>query len=125
MCHALSSLQVTIGTNISQALERRLSYTGVGEALPLEIIIPSVVGGFAVMVILLVLVMCCIICGYQSKHKKTEQRWTNLLAQMELLEIEMADECKRGNYIVRMSGRENEWALLCLYSENEWALLCL
>ncbi|XP_064399093.1 plexin-A1-like isoform X2 [Halichondria panicea] len=90
-------INVAIGTNISQALERRLSYTTgvVGEVLPLEIIIPSVVGGFAVVVILLVLVMCCIICVYTSKHKKTEQRWTNLLAQMELLEIEMADECKR------------------------------
>ena len=44
--------------------------------------------------------MCCIICGYKSKHKKTEQRWTNLLAQMELLEVEMADECKRGRLCV-------------------------
>ncbi len=87
---------MTIGTNISQVLNESLAYTTVVADPALEIIIPSVVGGFAVVVILLVLVMCCIICGYKSKHKKTEQRWTNLLAQMELLEIEMADECKRG-----------------------------
>ena len=51
-------------------------------------------------IVLLLMIMCCIVCGYyKSKHKKTEQRWTNLLAQMELLEVEMADECKRGRFL--------------------------
>ena len=83
-----------VGRNISVVLAETLSYTS--NEVPLVIIIPSVVGGLLVVIVLFLLITCCITCGYKSKHKKTEQRWTNLLAQMELLEVEMADECKRG-----------------------------
>ncbi len=86
---------VAIGNNIMESLSQKLIYTSANE-IPLLILIPSVVVGFLVVLALLVVIMCCIICAYKSKHKKTEQRWTNLLQQMELLEIEMADECKRG-----------------------------
>ncbi len=84
---------VKIGTSISVELETRLEYSA---GLPLDIIIPASVVGVLLVVAVVVIIMCCIICRYNSKHKKTEQRWTNLLAQMELLEVEMADECKRG-----------------------------
>ena len=70
--------------------------TGTATSTPLEIIIPVVVGGLAAVVLLSLFIICCVVCYHSKKSKKNEQRWTNLLSQMELMEMEMADECKRG-----------------------------
>ena len=51
-------------------------------------------GGGVLLVASLVIIM--VVCVYRSKSKAKDKRLTNLLAQMELWEIEMADECKRG-----------------------------
>jgi hypothetical protein len=83
------------------SLPTTLNYIGdvPSERLPLEIIIPVVVGGLAVVAFFFILIICCVVCYHSRKSKKTEQRWTNLLSQMELMELEMADECKRGELV--------------------------
>ena len=67
-----------------------------GDSLPLEIIIPVIAGGLVAVALFFILIICCVVCYHRRKSKKNEQRWTNLLSQMELMELEMADECKRG-----------------------------
>ena len=76
-------------------LSQELEYI-VPDAVPLVIIIPCVVGGLLLVVAFSVCLICCIACCYNSRARKKEKQWTNLLAQMELMEMEMAEECKRG-----------------------------
>ncbi len=64
------SLQVTIGNNIAQELDERLTYTGIGEVdpVPLEIIIPSVLG---VVVVVVCIMLIIFICFYLISRKKS------------------------------------------------------
>ena len=79
------------------------------EVIPLYIIIPVVAGVLLVVVIISLIIICCVVCLYRKKSKKNEQRWTNLLSQMELMELEMADECKRGMCVIHeQKERERE-----------------
>ena len=90
-------LQVQVGANL-EFLVGTLTYTeSESGATPVYVIIiaASAAGGA---VLLSLLVICCIICWYTRKAREKEKRFTNLLAQMELWEVEMADECKRGEY---------------------------
>ena len=104
-------LQVTIGQNLNFSLGL-LSYAVVDDSNDdtiveigtLDLDFAAVVGVAVVLfvilvLIVLVLVIFIIVCLYRSKTEQREKQLTNLLAQMELLEIEMADECKRGMYI--------------------------
>ena len=92
--------QVSIGQYISESLDTRLRYTTTTtNELPLHIIIPVIAGGLFVVVVFSFLIICCVVCYHRRKSKKNEQRWTNLLSQMELMELEMADECKRGESV--------------------------
>ena len=68
VCHCL--LQVTIGSNISQVLDRQLTYslpTFLGPTVPLEIIIPVIVVIFVLVVCLLMIV---IVCLYLNSRRK-------------------------------------------------------
>ncbi len=65
------SLQVTIGNNIAQELDERLTYTGIlGEVdpVPLEIIIPSVLG---VVVVVVCIMLIIFVCFYLISRKKS------------------------------------------------------
>ena len=66
--------------------------------IPLATIIPAVVIPVAVIFLCCVLSIVAIICFSARVSKKKEQQYTNLIAKMELLEYEMADECKRGEW---------------------------
>ena len=109
---------MNIGQYVHETLPTPLRYIGTvtGGDIPLVIIIPVVAGGPLIVVFLSMLIICCVVCYHRRKSKKNEQRWTNLLSQMELMELEMADECKRGELIdwsvcVRLRGegkRERE-----------------
>ena len=93
--------QVSVGRYVSETLPTPLRYVDAPTAseIPLVIIIPVIGGGLLVVVIFSMLIICCVVCYHRRKSKKTEQRWTNLLSQMELMELEMADECKRGELV--------------------------
>ena len=92
-----SLLQVRVGTTLEFTVGT-LTYTeSEPSSTPLYVIIiaASAAGGA---VLLSLFVICCIICCYTRKAREKEKKFTNLLAQMELWEVEMADECKRGEY---------------------------
>ena len=89
------TFQVSVGAYISESLSQPLVYVA-PSSIPLVIIIPVIAGSVVVVVILSLFIICCVVCYHRKKSKKNEQRWTNLLSQMELMELEMADECKRG-----------------------------
>ena len=87
-------LQVMIGTNLNFTVGT-LMYTSTG-GLSLQLIIPVTVGPVALVLLLSMLVICIIICVTRSSALAKDKRLTTLLSQMELWELEMADECKRG-----------------------------
>ena len=94
------AFQVSVGEFLSETLDDPLTYTEQTQTeLPLEIIIPAVGGSLLVVIFCSVFIVCCVVCYHNKKSKKSEQRWTNLLSQMELMELEMADECKRGKCV--------------------------
>ena len=64
---------------------------------PIVIIVPAVVGGAVVISLLLVCcIVCCVCCQFKRKSKEKEKQVQNLLTHMELMESELADECRRG-----------------------------
>ncbi len=68
-----------------------------GSSGPDYLVIGAAVGGAVVVIgLTCFLIIIIIICGYNSKARQKDKQLTNLLAQMELWEIEMADECKKG-----------------------------
>ncbi len=77
------------------------------------IIVPAVAAPVAVILLCCVIWIVAIICISQRLGKKKEQQYTSLIARMELIEYEMADECKRGIvfYIWRV---ENELVLCAI-----------
>ena len=76
--------------------------SGSSDGTPLTVIIIAASGAGGVL-LFSVLIIVCIICCYTRKAKEKEKQFTNLLTQMELWEVEMADECKRGraNHLYR------------------------
>ena len=62
------SLQVNVGSNISQILDQQLTYTiPVTAAVPLEIIIPSVLGVIVVIVCVVLIISVCVYLNYRKK----------------------------------------------------------
>ncbi len=61
-------MQVNIGSNIVQELDQLLTYIAPVAEVPLEIIIPSVLGGVVMVVCVLVIVFVCI---YRNSRRKT------------------------------------------------------
>ena len=82
-----------IGTNLTFTAGT-LTYTSGG--LNLQLIIPVIAGPVALVLLLSMLVICIVICVTRSSARAKDKRLTTLLSQMELWELEMADECKRG-----------------------------
>ena len=68
-----------------------------GTTPPVAVFIGASCGGGVL--ILLILIMFFVICCVWRRATAREKKFTNLLAQMELWESEMADECKRGEFI--------------------------
>ena len=88
-------LQVSFGQNIVIVLpERLLSTSSPGVSIPL--IIGIVTAGFFVLLIIFCMVIAIIICFSRKQNKKKELQFTNVIAKMELLKVEMVDECKGG-----------------------------
>ena len=63
------------------------------------IIAGSGAGGVFIFSLLLI---CIFLCCFWRRARAKEKQFSNLLAQMELWEVEMADECKRGKYQVHV-----------------------
>ena len=84
--------QVTVGSRDGVQVGT-LEYT-----IDLTIIIAvSVVGGSMIIsLFLMILIICCVCCCYKSKEKKRDRQFQGLITQMELMESELADECRRG-----------------------------
>ena len=60
---------MNVGSNISQVLDQQLTYTGpVTAAVPLEIIIPSVLG---VIVMIVCVMLTIFVCVYRNYWRKT------------------------------------------------------
>ena len=90
-------LQVFVGQNLNFSVGT-LTYVTDDSGVPvIAIAVGASAGG---VLILSVFVICIILCVYSSKSREKDKRLTNLLSQMELWELEMADECKRGEYCV-------------------------
>ena len=86
-------LQVMIGTNFTFTVGT-LRYTTT--PLNLQLIIPVTAGPVALVLLLSMVIICIVICVTRSSARAKDKRLTTLLSQMELWELEMADECKRG-----------------------------
>ena len=91
-------LQVTVGNNIEESLGL-IAYED-SATLPLQVIIPAVAAPVAFILFCCLVSIIGITCITRRTSKKKEQQYTNLIAKMELLEYEMADECKRGMYLL-------------------------
>ncbi len=88
--------QITIG-NIMNLRVGNLTYMAQEDtSVPLSVIIPAVVVPVAAIFICCVVSIVVIILVASRVSKKKERQYTSLIAKMELLEYEMADECKRG-----------------------------
>ena len=84
-----------IGTNLNFTAGT-LTYQAGPQPLNLTLIIPVIVGPVVLVVLISLLLICIIVCVSASRSREKDKRLTTLLSQMELWEIEMADECKRG-----------------------------
>ena len=86
-----------IGTNLNFTVGT-LTYTTATtqEQLNLALIIPVIVGPVVLVLLISLLLICIIMCVSARKSREKDKRLTTLLSQMELWEMEMADECKRG-----------------------------
>jgi len=73
-----------------------LTYQEAPQPLNLALIIPVIVGPVVLVLLISFLLICIIVCVSASRSREKDKRLTTLLSQMELWEIEMADECKRG-----------------------------
>ena len=100
--HKLCFSQVSVGTNINKVLDNRLPFVTAeeGGTLPITIIVPAVVAPVVVIFLCCLIWIAVIICYSRRAGKKKELQYTSLIAKMELLEYNMADECKRGRCCV-------------------------
>ena len=87
-------MQVTIGSNLTKTFNEHLQLPTASNNTMLIIIVVVVV--VVVLLLLGCFLIAVIVCLSRKQQKKKERQYTNLIAKMELLEVEMADECKRG-----------------------------
>ena len=64
----------------------------------LGVIIGAAGGSTGAVVVVSLFAICCIVCCFSRRAKAKDKQFTNLLSRMELWEVEMADECKRGEF---------------------------
>ncbi len=71
---------MNIGSNIVQELDQLLTYIAPVAGAPLEIIIPSVLGGVVMVVCVLIIVFVCV---YRNSKRKT----VKIAMQQQILEL--------------------------------------
>ncbi len=81
--------------NIDITLSDRLILSS-NPSTNIGLIIGVVAGVVGFLLITCLILIVAIIMISRKQSKKKERQYTNLIARMELLEVEMADECKRG-----------------------------
>ena len=84
-------LKVTVGRRVGVQVGT-LEYT----IDPIIIIVPVVAGAMIISGVMMILIICCVCCRYKSKEKERDRQFQGLITQMELMESELADECRRG-----------------------------
>ena len=91
---------ISVGQSLSYTLGSITFLTNavVASAVPFPItaVAGGVVGGGVGLILLLVLVMAIIVVVYRRDSVKKRQQVSALMLQMETLETNMAEECKRG-----------------------------
>ena len=98
-CHVCVFCQVVVSVG------RLLSYTPGSISLvtstvasfPIPAVAGGVAGGGVGLILLLVLVVAIIVVVYRRDSVKKRQQVSALMVQMETLETNMAEECKKGN----------------------------
>ena len=58
--------------------------------------IPAAVAGLIILLVLVFSITCCIYVRFKRSNKERDRQFQGLLAQMELMESELAEECRRG-----------------------------
>ena len=114
---SLSLLQVRVGQNLRYEVGtvRYVSSSTPGSESKLAIIIGASAAG-GVILVSLVVIFFIIVC-FTRRARAKEKQFSNLLVQMEQWEVEMADECKRGQYrLLRV--------LWCWLDVSHYWLLC-
>lgn len=95
----LPCCQVTIGQSDLIYDVGDLRYTSPSSDSESSMTIIIIAGSSAAGVSFFSLFLICVIVGcFWRRARAKQKQFTNLLAQMELWEVEMADECKRGEY---------------------------
>lgn len=62
----------------------------------LIIAVPAAVAGLIILLVLVFSITCCIYVRFKRSNKERDRQFQGLLAQMELMESELAEECRRG-----------------------------
>lgn len=100
-------LQVTVGENLvfpdnqsvgePQWTVTYMFQSDTTSTLPIPVIAGSVGGVLIILIVIVVIVVLTVSLIAYQQAKKKDLRFTGLLAQMETMEMEMADQCKQGN----------------------------
>ena len=62
----------------------------------LIVAVPAAVAGLIIVSALVFSITCCIYVRFKRSSKERDRQFQGLLAQMELMESELAEECRRG-----------------------------
>ena len=87
--------QVSFGQNIVIVLPERLLIT-FSPGVNISLIIGIVTAVVFVLLIICCMVITIIIFFSRKQSKRKELQYTNVIAKMELIKVEMVDECKGG-----------------------------
>ena len=94
--------QVRIGLKLNFSAGQ-LTYDVISATSIAPIIGGAVGGGVLLLLLLFCIIPLILLIIYSARQsKKKDQRFVNLLVQMESMELEMADQCKQGLYQFRI-----------------------
>lgn len=62
----------------------------------LIVAVPAAVAGLIILLVLVFSITCCLYVRFKMSNKERDRQFQGLLAQMELMESELAEECRRG-----------------------------
>ena len=62
----------------------------------LIVAVPAAVAGLIIFLALVFSITCCLYVRFKRSNKERDRQFQGLLAQMELMESELAEECRRG-----------------------------
>ena len=63
--------------------------------------VPAAVAAVIILIVLVVSIVCCAYVWFKRSTKERDRQLQGLLAQMELMESELAEECRRGAYVMQ------------------------